>query len=91
MKKMYEFERAIMEFDGIKYQVIRMRHFLNKDMWKDRCRVFQLKEEKKEEKRLIGTCKWCKKPVYSDEKYHTLQNEELLHDDCVDEYVWEGI
>lgn len=41
---MYKFEREVMEFDGVKYMVIRMKHVLFKDQWKDRCRVFVIKE-----------------------------------------------
>lgn len=42
----YKFEREIMTFDGIEYIVIRMKHMLNKDMWKDRCRVFIKNKDK---------------------------------------------
>ncbi len=41
---MYKFERKIMEFDNIKYIVIRMKHALFKDQYRDRCRVFVMKE-----------------------------------------------
>lgn len=43
----YKFEREIMTFDDIEYIVIRMKHILNKDMWKDRCRVFLNRGENK--------------------------------------------
>lgn len=42
---MYYFEREIMTFDGLKYQVVRMKHRLFKDQWKDRCKVFLIKEK----------------------------------------------
>lgn len=47
MGKMYKFEREVMEFDGIQYIVIRMKHALFKDQWKDRCKVYQIKNKNK--------------------------------------------
>jgi hypothetical protein len=48
MGKTYKFEREIMTFDGLQYIVIRMKHALFKDQWKDRCRVFlYVNKEKK--------------------------------------------
>lgn len=45
MKKnvIYKFEREVMSFDGLRYIVIRMKHTLFKDQWKDRCKVYLLK------------------------------------------------
>lgn len=43
MKNSYKFERVYMTIENVDYIVIRMKHYLFKDQWKDRCKVYQKK------------------------------------------------
>lgn len=41
--KNYKLERLYMKFDNIEYIVFRLKHYLYKDQWRDRCKVYQKK------------------------------------------------